>query len=150
MPIQIDYSCPDDAFVQGIDVLTLLPHRSPFVMVGRMEHFDMQSCTSSFIISADNAMVWHGALSETGMLENVAQTCALRIGYLNRYIYSREVRPGYIGAIDRVAVHSLPRVGERIETKVEVLAELSGYIMVHASVGTDDRVLLEADVRLAV
>ena len=81
MPIQIDYSCPDDAFVQGIDVLTLLPHRSPFVMVGRMEHFDMQSCTSSFTISADNAMVWHGALSETGMLENVAQTCALRIGY---------------------------------------------------------------------
>lgn len=95
-------------------------------------------------------MVSRGILSETAMIENVAQTCALRIGYINCYIFNEQIRPGYIGAIDRVAVHSLPRVGERIETKVEVLAELSGYIMVHASVGTDDRVLLEADVRLAV
>ena len=150
MPTQIDFQSPDPSFVQSIDIMTLLPHRPPFVMVERMEHFDMHSCTSSFTVNKDNIMVSRGILSETAMMENVAQTCALRIGYINCYIFNEQIRLGYIGAIDRAKIYSLPKVGDRVETTIEVLAELADYLMVHATVKTHNRILLETDVRLAV
>ncbi len=88
-----------DAFVQSIDIHTVLPQQEPFVMVGRLVHFEMNSSTTETRVCEDNLFVENGFFSPCGMMENIAQTCASRIGFYNKYILGKDVQVGYIGAI---------------------------------------------------
>src|SRR5574344_2312488 len=129
-----DYTTPSDAFVQSIDIHSLLPQQEPFVMTGRMMHFDMRRTVTVTTVSKGNIMAADGRLSAAGLLENVAQTCAARIGYVNRYILHRDIAAGVVGAIRNLTIIDLPRIGDTITTTVEVQEEVFGIILIHAEV----------------
>lgn len=96
-------------------------------------------------------MVADGSFTETGMLENIAQTCALRMGYMARYVNMDDnVGIGYIASIDRTVVHGVAQVGDTITTHVSVVAELGGMQMVEAQVRRDDTLLMETKMKLVV
>ena len=88
--LTIDYSHPTDDFVRTLDVHTLLPQQEPFVMIGQLIHFDMIETVTETSIVENNIFVQGGIFSSTGMLENIAQTCAVRIGYINKYINKKK------------------------------------------------------------
>ena len=70
---------PSDEFVRQIDVHALLPQQDPFVMIGQMEHFDMIIVRTSTEVLQSNIFVEKGTLDADGIIENIAQTCAVRI-----------------------------------------------------------------------
>ena len=76
----IDYKNPTTDVLAAIEVHDLLPQREPFVMIGSLVHFDMKRTVTKTIIRESNIFVDNGIFSATGMMENVAQTCAVRIG----------------------------------------------------------------------
>lgn len=83
---------PTQSFLQSIDIHTLLPQQEPFVMVGALTCYDdtdVQTCTK---INDDNLFTVGGRFATAGMIENIAQTCAARIGYVNKYILKRVFR----------------------------------------------------------
>ncbi len=141
---------PADDFVRGIDIRTLLPQQEPFVMVSRLEHFDMKRVVTSLVVEKDNIFVDDGALSASGIIENMAQTCAARIGYINKYVLRKGIQIGFIGAIHNFEVKRLPNVGERIATEVEILEEVFGMILAKASVSEGGEVLAETEIKIAI
>ena len=96
--------------LDSIDILTLLPQQPPFVLVDRLVHYDEQSTICQFTLPADHLMVEEGVLSEAGILENMAQTCAARLGFYNKYVLRERVRIGYIGAVIAVVAAVLCRL----------------------------------------
>ena len=66
-----------------IDILDLIPQRPPFVMVDELLHYDPILSNTRFLIKESNILVENGLLSECGVIENMAQSCAARIGYVN-------------------------------------------------------------------
>lgn len=66
--------------LESIDIHTLLPQQEPFVMVGRLTHYDDENVETTTTIAPDNIFVDNGEFSSAGMIENIAQTCAARIG----------------------------------------------------------------------
>ena len=60
-----------------------------------------------------------GYLTAPGVLENMAQSSAARIGYLCKFILHVPVRVGYIGAIRKFRVYRLPAVGALGEKEAE-------------------------------
>ena len=86
MIIEINPRTPPDEFVRQIDVHTLLPQQEPFVMIGQMEHFDMTNVRTTTQVLMSNIFVEGGVLDASGIIENIAQTCAARIGYINQYL----------------------------------------------------------------
>jgi 3-hydroxymyristoyl/3-hydroxydecanoyl-(acyl carrier protein) dehydratase len=75
--------------------------------------------------------VENGAFSQSGIVENVAQTCAARMGYLN----DNPVRIGMIGSInDFEFTGILPKVGEKIDTKITVETEVGNIVLLNAVV----------------
>lgn len=106
-----------DGFIRSIDVHELLPQQEPFVMIGRLTHFEMATSTTETTIRYDNIFVDDGKFSASGMMENIAQTCAARIGFYNKYILHKEVQVGFIGAVRDYTVSRLPSVGSTITTK---------------------------------
>ena len=69
-----------------LDVKALIPQKPPFIMIDRLVHFDEVFTRTEFKIVPDNIFVEGGKLLESGLVENIAQTCAARLGYINTII----------------------------------------------------------------
>lgn len=148
--MEIDYKEPLDSFVEQIDVHELLPQREPFIMIGSLCHFDMARTVSALKVPADNIFVEDGKFTSSGLVENIAQTCAARIGYINKYILKKGIQIGFIGAIKDMEILSLPNVDETITTEIDVLEEFLGLILASAKVLRGDEVIAKAEMKIAV
>ena len=146
----IDVAHPTEEQLHSIDVHELLPQQPPFVMVDSLTYFDERRVKSETIITEKNIFVDDLSLSASGLLENIAQTCALRLGYVNKYILKKNIQVGYIGAIRNFRVERLPRVGETIQTEVEVLEDVFGMTLAEATIWSGSEVLAVTEIKIAV
>lgn len=133
-----------------IDIHELLPQQEPFVMVGKLISFDMGKTVTETIISDSIFFVEDGVFSASGVIENIAQTCATRIGYINKYILKKGIQLGFIGAIRNLKLHRLPKVGETIETTIITLEEVFGMTLVSATVKIGEELIAKSEMKIAV
>ncbi|MCR5589513.1 MAG: pseudouridylate synthase [Bacteroidales bacterium] len=134
---------------QDIDILTLLPQKPPMVMVERLLHCDTVVTETEFTVREDCIMVEDGQLTPMGLVENVAQTCAARMGYIN-VSSGKEVRVGVIGALRDIEIHSLPPVGSTIKTRIEVSEEVFGMTLAQAESYCGDTLLASGTIKIAL
>lgn len=146
----MDYKQPSKEFLRTIDIHKLLPQQEPFVMTGTLIHFEMNKLATEFVIPEDNLFVNDGKFSAAGLIENMAQTCAARIGYINKYILLRGIQIGYIGAIRNLEIKELPSVGDLITTEVNIQEEVFGMLLADANVKCGDKVIASTEMKIAV
>ena len=139
----------DNEHIAEIDILTLIPQRRPFVMIDRLLHFDEVLTVAQFTVREDNIFVDNGHFSATGMMENIAQTCAGRIGYWN-YINGRAIQLGFIGAVRGYTVHRTALLGETLVTSIRVKEEIFQMTLVDAVVKVGDEVIAECEMKIAL
>ena len=136
--------------LQEIDILTLLPQRPPFVMIDHLTHFDEVVTTTDFEVRQDNLFMEDGILNPCALVENIAQTCAARMGYINHFIYKENVKLGFIGSIKNLNVLRPAKLGEKLQTKIEVLEEVMQMTLVRASIKVSEEVIVTADMKIAL
>ena len=141
---------PTEEFLRGIDIHELLPQQEPFVMISSLVRFDMQTTVTETIVSADNMFVEDGVFTAPGIVENIAQTCAARIGYVNKYILKKGIQLGFIGAIRDLKVKQLPKVGDTITTTISVIDSVFGMTLVDAVVLNNGTEVVSAQMKIAV
>ncbi|MDD6553562.1 MAG: pseudouridylate synthase [Prevotellaceae bacterium] len=147
---EIDFRKPSSSFLRSIDLHTLLPQQEPFVMIGSLVAFDETTTVTETLIRPDNLFVDNGLFCTAGMTENIAQTCAARIGYVNKYILKKGVQIGVIGAVRKLHVSGHPKAGDTIRTTVTVVQELLGMTLANATISLGDETLVTAQIKLAV
>ena len=145
-----DYTCPPDSFVQSINIHTLLPQQEPFVMIDALKHFSMSVVETTLHISPENLFVEQESLSASGMLENIAQTCAARIGYINKYILKKDIQVGFIGAVRNMEIVCLSKIGDTITTTVTIVEEAFGISLATATIKLGDKTLATTEIKIAV
>jgi predicted hotdog family 3-hydroxylacyl-ACP dehydratase len=133
-----------------IDIKTLIPQQPPFVMVDKLIHFDSVFTKTGFEIPDGNLFVENGKLLEAGMIENIAQTCAARLGYINTVILKDSVRLGYIGAMKSLVINKLPDVHSTLETTIEVVNEVFNITLVNATITCKGEVLASCEMKISV
>ena len=131
------------------DILELIPQRPPMVMVDRLLHCDAVVTETSFTVRHDSIMTEESHLSPIGIIENIAQTCAARMGYINLNS-GKEVRMGVIGALREVEIHALPSVGSTIKTHIEVNDEVFGMTLAQAETYCGDTLLASGTIKIAL
>jgi len=141
---------PTEEFLRGIDIHELLPQQEPFVMISSLVRFDMQTTVTETVVSADNLFVEDGVFTAPGIVENIAQTCAARIGYVNKYILKKGIQLGFIGAIRDLKVKQLPKVGDTITTTISVIDSVFGMTLVDAVVLNNGADVASAQMKIAV
>ena len=134
---------------EDIALRELIPQRPPFVMIDRMLSFDMTVTVTQLEVRADNVFCKDGRLSAEGLMENIAQTCAARMGYINLN-KSETVKIGVIGAVSNFEIFRTPKVGELIITSIEVIEELFQITMVKAFVRCGDETIAQANMKIAL
>lgn len=133
-----------------IPVTDILPQMPPFLMIDKLIHYDSIIARTELQITADNIFTHNGALSGYGIVENVAQTCAARIGYYTKYILGLDISIGYIGAVRGFEIKGLPAVGDKITTTIEVLQEVFNLTLVKATVIANGDIIAEGQMKIAL
>ena len=114
----------DKPIIEGAAVSALIPQKPPIEMVDKLWFNDETTTVSGFTIKDDNIFCEKGLFREPGIIENIAQTAALRVGYMVSLMEKsgEKVNPpvGYIGAIKRLIIHQLPPVGSELRTEVVI------------------------------
>ena len=136
--------------IEEIDIHELLPQQEPFVMVGRLIGFDDKETVTATTVTEENIFVDNGVFTESGVIENIAQTCAARIGYINKYILKQGIQLGFIGAVRNLSITRLPVTGEEIRTSIRVLEEIFGMTLISAEVKTGDETVATAEMKIAL
>ena len=137
---------------RNIDITGILPQRNPMIMISQLETCDEEFASSNFIIEEDNIFVNNGELSTAGILENIAQTCAARIGYLCKYVYFKPICIGYIGAVKKLEVIENPKVGDKILTEIKILNSAFNIDQIEAKVWSTNKtkILAEGEMKISL
>lgn len=136
--------------LRQIDIHELLPQQEPFVMVDTLVRINERATVTRTLIKESNIFVDGKCLSASGLVENIAQTCAARIGYVNKYILKKEIQLGFIGAIRNMEILRLPLVGEEIETSVAVVEEVFGMTLANAIVTCNGETIAMTEMKIAI
>ncbi|CAG5067669.1 hypothetical protein DYBT9623_00390 [Dyadobacter sp. CECT 9623] len=126
-----------------------IPHRAPFIMVDSLISVTEARFETEFRIEADNLLVANGYFQETGLIENIAQTCAASFGYLAKE-QAGEAKIGFIGAIGKLEVFELPPVGATVQTIVIPLHQLGNIYLVKGESFLEGRILLGCEMKIVV
>lgn len=136
--------------LEKIDIHELLPQQEPFVMVDTLTFFDEKITSTKFTVRKDNIFVEDGVLNECAIAENIAQTCAARLGYINKYILKRGIQIGFIGGIKNLVFSETPKVGDILHTTIYVTEQVMEITLVNATVKCCDRIIATAEMKIAM
>lgn len=135
--------------LHDIPITSLIPQRPPFVMVDRVLSCDIVTAVTELTVRPDNIFLDDGLLSAAGIIENMAQSCAARMGCLNM-MRSEAVRIGFIGDIRDCNIMRQPQQGEVVTTTVHIVEEVFHLTLADVCSMVGDETIASARVKIAL
>lgn len=135
--------------IKDIPLKELIPQRPPFVMIDRLMSSDEMYSVTELEVRNNNIFVDNERLTPSGLIENIAQTCAARIGYINLSI-GQPVKIGVIGSISNLTISRTPKVGEKLTTTIQLLESVFNVTMVLASIKIGEEEIVTANMKIAL
>lgn len=132
-----------------IPVTTLIPQRAPMVMISRVVAYKAGEIQTELDIDPENIFVTKGQFTESGMLENIAQTAAAMVGMEARE-KGLEVPLGFIGGINKIRVTGFAGVSQRILSQVEILQEVFNITLIRGKCFILNELLLECEMKIVI
>ncbi len=136
-------------FIHTDNVTAYIPQRTPIVMIGGILEVKDNITRTGLQIAADNLFVEDGVLKSPGLLENMAQTAAARVGYVALQ-ENTPVPIGFIGAVKDFEVFEFPPAGSFIETTTEIQSQVFNATMVAARVTLNGKVMAQCELKIFI
>ncbi|SHM28103.1 3-hydroxyacyl-ACP dehydratase [Mucilaginibacter sp. OK098] len=129
------------------DIIHLIPQKPPFVMVSKLLYVDETTTKSSFIINPDNVFVKDDIFQEAGLMENIAQTAALRSGYIAVKEH-KPVEVGYIGAIKNFEIFDLPKANDELLTEITIENQVFNVTILLGKIWHNDKLIAQCEMKV--
>ena len=129
------------------DITSLIPQKRPFVMVGKLLLVDEILTRSSFVIEPGNVLVKNGFFQEAGLMENIAQTAALRAGYL-AHTENKLVKNGYIGSVKNFEVYGLPQINDELVTEINIEDKIFNVTVLTGKVWLNETLIASCEMKV--
>lgn len=133
--------------IEEIPITQIIPQRKPFLMVDKVISCGSTDTITQFQVREDLIFLEDNKLSPPGILENMAQSAAARMGSLD-LISGVPVKIGYIGDIRDVTFYRLPKCNEVLETQVHIVERLLNLMLAQVSVRIADELIASARIKL--
>lgn len=135
--------------LHDIPITSLIPQRPPFVMVDRVLSCDLSDAVTEFAVREDNIFLDDGLLSPAGIIENMAQSCAARMGCVNR-MNGEAIKIGFIGDIRNCEIIRQPRCQEVLTTHVNIIEDVFNLTLANVTIHVGDEVIASARIKIAL
>lgn len=136
-----------DVLIIGDEVLSYIPQRGSIVMVDKFYGVEEKVSISGLTISADNIFCEGNQFQECGLIEHIAQSAALRVGYLCKS-QGLDIPIGFIGSISKFNLHSSPHIGDDIVTYVTVEHEVFSITLISAVSKVGSEVVADCQMKI--
>lgn len=134
--------------LSNIPITDLIPQRPPFVMVDRLISCCITDAVTELTVRPDNIFCDNDNLSQPGMLENMAQSCAAKMGWLNM-TRNEAVKIGMIGEIKNCKFVRQPKVGERVTTYVHIVEDIFNLTLATVTMKIGEEILASTTIKIA-
>lgn len=128
--------------ISGVE--TYIPQRPPFVFIDEVVSVNNERAISAFTIREGCPLVTNGHLSLAGLMENAAQTCAVRAGFCGGN------KIGFIGAVKTMQANRLPKIGETLTTEVVLVQEVMNISLIECTTKVADEMIATTTLKLAI
>jgi len=134
---------------KGKQLTDYIPQRAPLVMIDSLEEATENRMISNLLIKPDNYFVENDQFREPGIIENIAQTAAAGLGFMQKS-QDIPVALGFIAAIRDLKINVLPNVGQSLRTKVEVVNKVFDITIIKGSVHAGNELIAECEMRIFI
>jgi 3-hydroxymyristoyl/3-hydroxydecanoyl-(acyl carrier protein) dehydratase len=138
--------------IEGAQVSALIPQKQPIEMVDKLWSNDSRTTVSGFTILENNIFCKDGYFCEPGIVENIAQTAAIRAGYMASLMVKEgekmNVPVGYIGAIRKLVIHQLPKAGSELKTQITVEQVVFDVTLISGKSTMDGELVAECEMKI--
>ncbi|UOU99623.1 hypothetical protein MUU74_06585 [Chryseobacterium daecheongense] len=134
-----------------INMHNYLPHREPMLMVDYILELTKENVMTSFIIAEDNIFIHNNEFAESGLIENMAQTCSSILGqsfFENPNADTKVI--GFITNIKKIEIFSLPKVGDKIISKASLISQYENICNIFCETFHNDELLIRAEINLFI
>lgn len=130
-------------------VIDLLPQKPPMVMLDSLLYADETKCRSGLSIRAGHLFCDENKFREPGLIENMAQTSAIQASYLAQQT-GKQPPAGFIAGIKRLKIKTLPQIGARIETEIEIVQQVLDIRVINARVFVGEQEIASCEMKILV
>lgn len=137
------------ALVTKQNILNYIPQREPICLVHSIYECSEQGGKTGFHVEGDHFFVRDGQLSEAGIIENLAQSCAAHAGYICSL---RDLPPkvGFIANIKDLKILSLPPVNSELITEIILKAYVMNVTLVVATSSYNGQPVAECEMKIFI
>lgn len=144
----------EQPLLTGAAVSALIPQKPPVEMIDTLWTNDERTTVSGFTILAENIFCEGGYFREPGIIENIAQTAAIRAGYMASLLMKsgeiKEPPVGYIGAIKKLVIHQLPPIGAQLRTSITVQQVVFDVTLISAQSTLNGQPVAECEMKIFI
>ncbi len=138
----------DKIIVQGESLWELIPQGPPMIMVDKLYYIDQNRTITGFTINKHNIFCQDGVFREPGLIENIAQTAAVRSGYFCRYEKNEKVQKGFIGAVKNLIIYFLPEINSEIYTEIKIEHNIFDVTIISGVIKCKGRKVAECEMKI--
>ena len=129
------------------DITKYIPQRHPIIMVHALVEADDDHAVTELAVEPDNVFVSNGVLIEPGLVENIAQTAAMHVGY-QCSLKNIPIPIGYIAAVKDLKIKDLPKQNTRISTSVRITNKVLDVTVVEGRIEQEGNLLCSCEMRI--
>lgn len=137
------------ALVTKENIFNYIPQRDPICLVHTIYECTEEVSRSGFKIEEGHFFVSDGAITEAGLVEHMAQSCAASAGYLSS-LKNSAPKVGFIANIKDLVIHSLPKVGSEILTTVKLKAYVMNVTLVFIESQCNGQAVSECEMKIFI
>ena len=135
--------------VRGEKIKRLIPQRKPFIMVDEIEATDGTHAVSGLAVRSDNYfMLSDGTISETGLIEHIAQSCSALMGCQTLDLHLANPPVGLIGEVKCFECQRRPQAGEKVSTTIEFGFTFGNVTIATGESRVDDEPIAKAQLKI--
>jgi 3-hydroxyacyl-[acyl-carrier-protein] dehydratase len=138
-----------NTLADATDIIQYIPQRHPMVMIDKLLSSTEESTITGLSIDAANIFCKDGLFTEPGLVENIAQTAASRVGYFCRS-QNIPVPVGYIGAVKNLEIFFLPEVNTEIETQITIVHKVFDVTVIRGTVRAKGQIAATCEMKIFV
>ena len=125
----------------------LIPQKWPMVMVDNLIYNNEKKTICNLTIEKDNIFIHDNKFREPGLIENIAQTTAVHVGYIC-FLKNIPIPLGFIGAIKNFELHFLPNIYDTIQTEIIIEREIFNVTMISATICRTNEIVAKCELTL--
>ncbi len=144
---------------ENVDLRKFLPHRKSMLMVDKHLVLTDEVIVTEFKIAATNIFVENNHFQESGLIENIAQTCSIIVG--SSYFTDADADGennseviGFISAIKFINIYKLPKINSKLISEGNLKSRFDGdgfsICTMTGKITCKDELLLECELNLFI